>query len=183
LSIDVDGTLANSVKLVLRKLDREEGVRLSMGQVTRYNISKVSGVPKPRIKRMWEESWEDPREVPLISSRIPAVISGLKREFRIKILTGSIVDDQTIKRWLRLNEIHYDSFEKVSDWGMKPDRAGDIHIDDHFSVSEAFARSRKRMILLEQPWNRGRNGVWKGHEYIRVARNWPHIERILSAEA
>ena len=182
ISIDLDGTLANTVKPVLRKIAENEGVKLKMRQIVRYNISKISGVSQTRIAEMWHDVWREPEKVPLVDKRIPSIINSLKQDFKIKILTGSIVDTPNIKKWLEVNNIYYDIFEQLQDWHNKPFSAGEIHIDDHFSVSKAFAQNKKRMILLEQHWNSGRNSVWNESEFIRVAKNWRHVERMLAKE-
>lgn len=185
ISLDVDGTLAHSIAPFIDTLHKDHGMNLQIDEITRYSIEKTTGLPQSVVAGIFLDIWDKPETIPLVSKRIPSTIRRLNEElgFKIRILTGSYAKESKIKEWLSINDIHYDSFVQLKDWREKPHNALDMHIDDHFSVSVLFAENRKRMILLEWPWNKGRNKIWDGNEFITVAKDWTEAEDIFVKHA
>lgn len=80
VSIDIDGTLANSMALFMRMLRKEHGIDMRLDEVKRYNLQKATGIPKTVVREMFSEIWSKPESIPLISKHIPSVVRKVSEE-------------------------------------------------------------------------------------------------------
>ncbi len=179
LGVDIDGTLADSVRSVVNSLNVSLGTEIMISNVKSYYLSEVfSGVSHNEILRRFSDAWIDWRNIPLVDNLIPNIMDVLSERFKICITTASVGNCKNIQAWLETNSIPFDEYIQVNHADEKSEQEVDIFIDDFHRVAEMAVASGKRAILLRQPWNEGFLENNKDRR-IMEAHSWSSIERIL----
>lgn len=179
IGIDVDDTITDSTKAVIRQL-KKYGIGMRKEQRTEFMLHEcdaLRGVVNPWFEsKLFSDAWRDYRSIRLIDQKIPKYIKNLRRRFDgIVIVTSSSAKTSDIKEFLRISDIEYDGFEHVS---MKDKISVPVAamVDDSLFVAN-FCSIVKPVVLLNQPWNR--QNLYHEKDNILSADNWSIVEELV----
>ncbi len=176
ICIDIDGTLAHSIKNWLEILRDERGISRDVEELNNYKIEEILGLQREEVLEIFRKVWNKYDEIEVISNA-PEVISRLRNKYTINIMTGSVAKDNELKAWLEINRIPYDNFLHLQKESEKLEINGDIFVEDNPEIALSFSKKGKKVILIERPWNKGykNNG-------IEFAKDWSEVEKIIEKQ-
>lgn len=140
VTIDLDGTLARS------------GERVS-------DLIRKNHPDSANEIRMYAHVWENPRLIEPFSRGISDVLDRMAESWKLALLTSSSGSRARVCEFLEMHSLRFDrlifsplhgKFDIiVSDPRIK------IHFDDDPNLAFAVARSGRKAIIPDGPWNRG----------------------------
>ncbi|MGC8629071.1 MAG: hypothetical protein ACP5T4_02575 [Candidatus Micrarchaeia archaeon] len=151
IGIDLDDTIANSLKLVVKEL-RKNGSNISMP--SEYDLTEAWNLPKEQIVELFKEAWRNRDMMPLMSPNLPDIIRKFKKlGFEIDIITANhLTEKKTIESWLKERGIAYDKFIRVKDPFDKPGKV-DVLIEDYGEVAAEQAKKGGIALVLGHSYN------------------------------
>ncbi|MGC8710133.1 MAG: 5' nucleotidase, NT5C type [Candidatus Micrarchaeia archaeon] len=181
IGIDLDDTIADTVKPFLDILRNRYGFEMRREDWTRYLFSENPGAIKVDVMELFKEVWNSPDSIPLLDSNIPRIISDIHNKFEIYIVTATLGEDKTVRMWLGEHSIEFDKIIYV----RSPMQKGNIHnisiyIDDYYEAAVNMAKRGKEVIILKQPWNAkfsASDDEFK--DRITFADSWDEIRTLL----
>lgn len=191
IGLDVDGTVADTFRIVARIEAEKHGLRIPRGGISNYFIAQWLGIAQKSTNEAFKQVWERPDAIPLIDQRIPRLVESLRRRYAVHITTtaGDGTRGAQVKRFLDIHGVPYDEFYNVPTSQHKVDLGHiDVYIEDSHHTAQKVAETDRITILLQQRWNMdfietlrrddpNGTGRWNGH--IVPARNWIEIHSLL----
>ncbi|MGB9732861.1 MAG: 5' nucleotidase, NT5C type [Candidatus Micrarchaeia archaeon] len=176
ICIDIDGTLAHSIKNWLEILEKERGISKNVEELNKYKIEEILGLEREEVLEIFRKAWSKYDEIEVIGNA-PEVISRLHSKYTINIMTGSVAKDGELKAWLEINKIPYDNFVHLQKESEKLEINGDIFVEDNPDIALSLSKKGKKVILIERPWNKSykNNG-------IEFAKDWGEVEKIIEKQ-
>ncbi len=146
--VDIDGVIADSVTVTLKKINAEQKTSLQYKDIVEYNpiIGNVSfGVTVDELMSS-PEYIRECRPYPGVASALLTI----HEKYRIGIVTKRPVVGQGVTMvWLERHSIPFDLF--FSDrYGKREDYPGEVLVDDNVKNLQRWPRTA---ILFSQPWN------------------------------
>ncbi|ASI13690.1 5'-nucleotidase [Candidatus Mancarchaeum acidiphilum] len=173
LGIDIDGTLADTVGLVLELYNSEHKFQASKEDLKLYEMAKnLPEIDGGKVKEYFENSWDRWNEIAPVDNAASDVIRKLAELYNIRIITATFGDTGNVKRWLEHNEIVYNDFVHCD--SSEKYKYCDILVDDRVSCINAVAEHGGRGILMEQYWNKA-DPTEEINENVVIAKNWNHV--------
>ncbi len=179
VAIDLDGTLADSLSVLLQLAEKRYGIKLLKRDVKTYGLEGYfPNVSSKDIDELFRKVWSHPEKIMLEDKEIPQIIDNIRSKYKVMILTATRGTDLDAKKWLDANGIKYDEFKHVEHSNMKSSIDVYLYVDDHPDVAMDVAKAGKIAILLRQPWNNDFDlKLYNGN--VIIANNWREIEDIL----
>jgi len=175
IACDLDGVLANTVKLVLRNIEEETAIKKTNDDIKQYDMTLELGLPQDYIMNAFRKAWKEYEKIEPIDPNIPYILNKLHEKSNIYIVTSSIGDDKEIIGWLKMNNIVYDKLIHVKRDIEKLNVKADIFVEDNPYLAVELKNAGKFVIMLEQPWN-----VEFKNNGITFAVNWSELFGILN---
>lgn len=182
LGVDIDGTLANTMDVFLKRVKMDYNITVSKSQITDYDMRKFLPLDNEQIKSTWAKAWENYDEIALEDKDAPEVLNRLKARFEIQVVTATNARHQNLEIWLKEKGIPYDKIWRFDRQVNKIDSGVDIHVDDCFEIVDLFVKGNKKMMLIEQPWNTKHHGSLKDQKLVNIVKGWKDIEGLLNKE-
>lgn len=180
LGIDIDGTLADSISPWLLEAKKRHNIKSTREEIHSYYLETVfTSMSKDEVLDIYKYVWKNPSKILLEDKDIPSILDNLHSIFDIYITTAASGEDDTLRKWLKDNNIQYEKMFHFTSFSQKhalPEV--DIYIDDFWTVAERVAQTGRATILLRQPWNDKFIKINKNPN-ILIAYNWREIEQIL----
>jgi len=175
IACDLDGVLANTVKLVLRNIEEETAIKKTNDDIKQYDMTLELGLPQDYIMNAFRKAWKEYEKIEPIDPNIPYILNKLHEKSNIYIVTSSIGDNKEIIGWLKMNNIVYDKLIHVKRDIEKLNVKADIFVEDNPYLAVELKNAGKFVIMLEQPWN-----VELKNNGITFAVNWSELFGILN---
>jgi len=175
IACDLDGVLADTVKLVLRNIEEKTAIKKTNDDIKQYDMAKELGLPRDYIMYAFRKAWREYEKIELVDPNIPYILNKLHEQAIIYIVTSSIGDDKEIIGWLKMNNIVYDKLVHVKKDNEKLNVEADVFIEDNPYLAIELDKVGKSVIVLQQPWN-----VKLKNNGITFAVNWSELFGILN---
>lgn len=158
IGFDVDGVLANQIAGVLPRIKRRLGFDLSYEDVTDWRLPLGdSDIAKEILSAM-----ADPDYIMNMPVHTDArlVLDKLYPKHIVKVLTARPPEaEQWTESWLDKNALNHDGVASVRE-KEKSLFATDVLIDDYIgNIEEYLSSTNGTAVLVDQPWNRGRDAL------------------------
>ena len=177
IAVDLDGVLAESMKVWCRKANKEFDLSLKMEDLDGWSSWKRFGISKGDFYRILDESWEDWEEVPPTEPRLASKVAKVEEFGDIDVVTGrSKKTEEAARRWVEHQSVRYRQFVRVAGWRDKIVLDYDVYIDDAPDLMPLV--SEKPMtwgILYDRPWNRTVPTMTR----VLRAENWKQVPELL----
>ena len=146
IAVDLDGTLAETQKTVLKELRKEEQSSHSLEDVETYHFEKADFSLETfheTARRVWKN-----KNIPLTNKNIPKHLNQLHENHRIDIVTArGDIPKKDLKKWLGDKNIKFDGFKVDKE---KTHLNYDYLIDD----SPEYIGDDMKVLLHDRPYNR-----------------------------
>ena len=153
IACDLDGVLADTVKLALRNIEEKTGIKKTNDDIKQYDMAKELGLPRDYIMYAFRKAWREYEKIEPVDPNIPYILNKLSEKSEIYIVTSSVGDDEEIICWLKKNNIVYDKLIHVKHANEKLDVEADVFIEDNPHLAVELKNAGKSVIVLKQPWN------------------------------
>ncbi len=152
--VDVDGTIADIHIPFAEKISRDFKTNFSVEDINDFGFGqKIKGLgldPKSCVDivhRLWVDQWES---VPVIDPFAVSVLSSLKQNFRVDIVTAN-ESHEFIRKWLLKNSIPHHNFIFHPN---KHELDYDIFIEDDDRLFKDRLKPSQMLLLKDRPYNR-----------------------------
>ena len=181
LSIDIDGTLADSHSKWLELAREEFGINADRRDLVIYDFWKVLGLKnEEQCLDIFRKVWKNYEDIEPLNANVPEIIEDLGKKYNISINTACVGKASEVKSWLNYNKIDYDLFHFCKNREEKLSVKPYMHIDDSGELAYMFAQGGSRTILISQPWNASMQKKLGVHNRIRIANNWSDVAAVAS---
>jgi len=153
IACDLDGVLADTVKLALRNIEEKTAIKKTNDDIKQYDMAKELGLPRDYIEDAFRKAWREYEKIEPVDPNIPYILNKLHEQAIIYIVTSSIGDDKEIIGWLKMNNIVYDKLIHVKKDNEKLSVEADVFIEDNPHLAVELKNAGKSVIMLKQPWN------------------------------
>lgn len=179
IAIDLDGVLADSIRLWLKIWNKRAGHALAYEELLEWDFWRRLGIRENDFMKLLNEVWRMWKIVPPTEPDIGEKIARLNSLGKIGIVTARPREtEKYVMRWLEMHKISYSEYVWVRSGRMKPKLPYDIFIDDSpLIVNECILR-RKKLLLYDRPWNREINE----NDYVRRVKSLNEAYEILKGE-
>lgn len=155
IAVDLDGVLANPMKLWIRLWHEETGQSITFDELDEWDFWRKLRIDEEEFVEIFNRAWRHWREMPPTEENLAEKVARLKSLGALDILTARPRETENyVIEWLRLHRIPYDRYVWVRNSEAKAQRPYDIYIDDSPVVARAVERAGKKLLLYDQPWNR-----------------------------
>ncbi len=191
ICVDVDDVLAQTVQTLLGLLEERFGRRLSLDQVTTFDLGVSFSLRGAELDAFMAAAHEPDvieRYAP-VEGAAEVLRHWMEAGYRVDLVTGRppSARDSTL-RWLERVRIPYHSVECVDKYGRHPDAELDLEhlcrrdyalvVEDSLEVAARLAR-RATVALLDRPWNRDTAALSEpSRSRIRRVASWDEIRSL-----
>lgn len=175
IAVDLDGVLANSLKVMLDIFYERTGRLLRYEEIDDWYFWRKVNIDEETFFELLDSAWSRWREIPPTEDGIVDKLSRLRTLGRLDIVTARSkrTEDYALK-WLTLHGIPYDNYIRVESGEAKAGLGYDVFIDDSPYLAMQLHNTGKLVLLYDQPWNRNVNA--EGNVVrIRSLENAYHI--------
>lgn len=154
IAFDLDSVLADVMITWIREFNKKYNLNITKRDITVWDIHTILPITEIESHNLfsyvWKHKWE---KIPPTTENIPDILSDLKVENRISIITRREKDTiPYVYEWLKRNGIEYDDLLFIFDDFQKSMYPFQIIIDDNPS-NLIDVKFPKVAILYNQPWN------------------------------
>lgn len=179
LSIDIDGTLADSHARWLELVKDRYGIRAQKKDLIIYDFWEILGLENEEVcLDIFREAWKNYKDIEPLSDDVADVVGKLRHTYDICINTACVGKQEEVKSWLNYNNIEYDLFHFCKTREEKFEVRPALHIDDSGEIAERFALNGNNTILISQPWNKSLHKKLGVYSNITIASKWSEIAAI-----
>ncbi|MCF8884196.1 MAG: hypothetical protein QXE67_02175 [Nitrososphaerota archaeon] len=159
IAIDLDGVLANSMKVWLKIWYEKTGQIIEYQEVNEWFFWRKLGMDSRRFMQILNEAWSRWLEIPPMEESLNLKTRQLKTLGRLDIVTARPrKTERYVYKWLSLHKIVYDKYVWVKRGEDKVKLDYDVFIDDSPTILADLDPARRSLILIyDQPWNRNIN--------------------------
>ncbi len=156
IALDVDGVLADTMRLWLRLWNKRSGQKLGYDELVEWDFWKRLRISGEEFMELMKKAWTMWRELPPTEPNLSKKVSMLKSFGRVDIVTARPreVEKYTL-RWLEAHRIPYDGYIWMRSSGVKATLDYDVFIDDSPLMVDGCAMRARLLLLYDRPWNRG----------------------------
>jgi hypothetical protein len=101
IACDLDGVLADTVKLALRNIEEKTGIKKTNDDIKQYDMAKELDLPRDYIEDAFRKAWREYEKIEPVDPNIPYILNKLSEKSKIYIVTSSVGDDEEIICWLK----------------------------------------------------------------------------------
>jgi len=155
IALDLDGVLADTMKLWLRLWNRRTGQDLSYEELSEWDFWRRLGLGEDEFMEMLNEAWRMWRSLPPTEPNLSEKVSRLRSLGRIDIVTArSRETERYALMWLEAHRVPYDGYIWVRSSRLKPKLDYDVFIDDSPLIVDGLIARGRMLLLYDRPWNR-----------------------------
>ncbi len=183
IAVDLDNTLAASMKAQLRVHSENEGRSLDMSDIKSIDINSEFerlGLNLDITDMVYRRIWKENHVIPPLDSYTVETMGRISSIFSVTILTATIASEDEIKEWCQRNKIFYDHIVKLpgpAKFEFAKESRIYKFIDDSLEMT-VVNDSGKDLILIRQPWNSNVVANQK-NERLRIANDWKEVGSLL----
>ena len=173
LGIDFDGTLADTVPMTLKLLNKRYNKNFDVGDVRKYWFNDLYNLTRDELNGVFAELLVQTAEVSLVDPRIPEILNKYSEDLDIYIVTATVAKKHQILDWVEEKGIHVKDvviFQKKSEF-----KDMQLLIDDSPYNANDVALAGKRVILLKKQYYVYGDEI--NHKNISFADNWSEAEK------
>ncbi|MCX8203350.1 MAG: hypothetical protein N3H32_03425 [Nitrososphaeria archaeon] len=153
IALDLDGVLANTMKVWLEIWNAERFPRLEYESVDEWDFWKRLGITEAEFGAMFSRAWSRWPEIPPAEDRLAEKVRALSELGKVDVVTGRPKEDERhIRSWLELHSVEYRAL--VIGVARKAELGYDVYIDDSPRLAEDLVGRRGVLLLRDQPWNK-----------------------------
>lgn len=179
IAVDVDGVLADSIRLWLKLWNRRTGQNLTYEELVEWNFWQRLRISETEFMKLLNEVWRLWKMIPPTELDISEKVAKLNSLGRIDIVTARPrKTEQYVLKWLEMNKIPYNNYVWIRSGRMKPKLGYDVFIDDSPFIVDECILYRKKLFLYDRPWNRGVDGGY----YVKRIKSLNEAYEILRGE-
>lgn len=176
IALDLDGVLANTMALWIKLWRRRTGQELGFEELVEWDFWRRLGITESEFMRIMNDAWRLWRQLPPTEPGLSEKVSKLRTLGRVDIVTARPEEtEEYVFRWLQHHRIPFDDYVRMENSRAKLRLGYDVYIDDSPIVAEEASARRMRVLLYDQPWNRGVGENF----YVRRVRGLEHAYRLL----
>ena len=155
IALDVDGVLADTMRLWIRLWNREKGQKLSYEDLVEWDFWKKLGISSDEFMRIMNKAWRMWREIPPTEPDLAEKVARIKSFGRLDILTARPRETEKYTlRWLEAHRIPFDEYVWIESSRLKASLDYDAFIDDSPLIVDGCVIRRRLLLLYDRPWNR-----------------------------
>ena len=155
IALDLDGVLADTMRLWLKLWNRRTGQELSYDDLIEWDFWKNLGISEAEFMEVMNEAWRMWKSLPPTEPNLSEKVSKLKTLGRIDIVTARPRETEKYAlKWLEEHGVFYDSYVWVRSSRVKSKLDYDVFIDDSPRIVDGCVMRRKMLLLYDRPWNR-----------------------------
>lgn len=154
ISLDLDGVLADTIRLWLDLYREQTGRRLSKEEVNDWDFWRRLGFTEREFYESFMGVWRHWERIPPTEPDLAGKVAALRRLGVVDIVT--VREPETVKAakaWLNRQGVIYQRLVVVPPPRSKVDYPYDVYIDDSPNVVLEAVRRGRRALLYVQPWN------------------------------
>lgn len=183
ISLDMDGTIGESVKPVLDLFHKSGGIKLRLDDIKNHDLREMhypdGKRPDPElVQGLFRHAYRHGL-VGLVDPNIPTIVNSLRNSHQVRVLSTTVAERNDVLRFLRKHRIGFDDIVFADQDKDKVMNSGSAHVDDDQRLAEAMAGAGKRVLLLRRPWNRS---LQESPPKIRAFASWNDIALALAKE-
>ncbi|QHT59441.1 hypothetical protein GXP70_05275 [Paenibacillus lycopersici] len=177
IGIDLDNTILDATAAHLHFYNLASGRAFTPADVNDFYLYRMYGWNKAEreavVARYGHDIHWNSIPYPLAAENIRELYG----KHRISVITARPLQYKDVSvNWLERYEVPYHEIYFVEDkLGTCTEAEVDVLIDDGPHYAEAFARARRPVILIDQPYNGGIE-----REHIYRARDWQEVRQHLT---
>lgn len=162
VAVDVDGTLADVMPMWVEVYNEEYSRNLDYRSINKWAFFNDLGISTREFFRIFSKAWARWEEIKPTEENIAESMKTLYQLSSLDIVTGRSRDTlRYVKNWLEKHQLSYNRFVAVSAWQHKIYLPYEFYIDDSPDLARLASRSKKMVLLYNQPWNVGiKEGAW-----------------------
>jgi uncharacterized HAD superfamily protein len=175
IGLDFDGTIAETIPLVIDLLNKRYNRNVSILDIKRYWFNDFFDLTHEELSEVFAEILVKNENVELVDPRIPYILNKFRNFADIYLVTASVARVEYLKKWLEDKKIRIDGIENIVN--KTEFIKGDVFIDDSPHNAHDIAASGKKVILLTKHHYVYGNEI--EHKNIIKASSWEEIEKIV----
>ncbi|MCS7126648.1 MAG: hypothetical protein NZ929_07055 [Aigarchaeota archaeon] len=155
IAVDLDGVIANSLKVLLDVWNEETGQNIRFEEIDEWFFWKRLNIDEKTFLKFLNRAWIRWTEIPPTEDKIREKLFKLRSLGRLDIVTARSKETEIYAlNWLAKHEIPYDNYVWVKDTEDKAVLEYDVYIDDSPLLARALKDKEKILLIYDQPWNR-----------------------------
>ena len=177
IALDVDGVLADTMKLWVSLWNKASNQKLSYEDLSEWDFWRGLGISSGEFMRLMNEAWRLWWRIPPTEPNLSEKVSRLRSLGRLDILTARPRETEKYTlRWLEAHKIPYDDYVWIESSRLKANLDYDVFIDDSPLIVDGCIMRRKLLLLYDRPWNRG----VREEAYVRRIKSLDEAYHILA---
>lgn len=170
IAVDLDGTLAETQRTVLKELRKQEEVSDRLEDLESYYFEKAD-FSLETFHETARKIWEN-KDMPLTQEDIPEHLNQIQERHTVEIVTArGDIPQKDLKNWLRNKGIKFDSFQVDKK---------KTHLDYDFLVDDSpkYLGGEMKILLYHRPYNRNAETGSKDKRVKDFSQVRKHVEDI-----
>jgi len=155
ISLDVDGVLADTMRLWIRLWNRRSGRKLEYEDLVEWDFWRRLGISGKEFMELMRMAWRMWRELPPTEPDLADKVARLRALGRVDLVTARPRDvEKYTLLWLEAHGITFDDIVWMRSSRMKARLDYDVFIDDSPLLLEGCALKPGLLLIYDRPWNR-----------------------------
>ncbi|MCX8187819.1 MAG: hypothetical protein N3F65_04330 [Nitrososphaeria archaeon] len=156
IAVDLDGVLADSIRLWIKLWNKRTGQSLTYNEIVEWDFWQKLGLSENEFMRILNEVWRMWKIIPPTEPNIGEKVAKISSLGKIDIVTARPRGtEQYVLKWLEMHKIPYSEYVWVRSGKMKPKLGYEVFIDDSPLIVDKCVFYRRKLLLYDRPWNRG----------------------------
>ena len=177
ISLDVDGVLADTIRLWIRLWSKKSGQRLDYEDVIEWNFWRGLGITSEEFMELMRMAWRMWRDLPPTEPNLSEKVARLRTLGRVDIVTARPRDvEKYTLLWLEAHGISFDDIVWIRSSGMKARLDYDVFIDDSPLLVDGCMLRTRILLLYDRPWNRN---ISCESEFVRRIRSLDEAYQVI----
>ncbi len=167
ISLDVDGVLADTMRLWIRLWNRRSGQKLEYEDLVEWDFWRRLGITGEEFMELMKMAWRMWRMLPPTEPNLSEKVARLRTIGKVDVVTARPRDvEKYTLLWLEVHRIPFDDIIWIRSSGMKARLDYEVFIDDSPLLVDGCTLRTRFLLLYDRPWNR--NIVYEGGLIKRI---------------
>lgn len=173
LGIDLDGTLADSIRVFLRDRKTEAMAVMPMPVALRNAYTGTKVAFQESVCEAFAAIWGNWASVPLVDPKIPQYVASLSERYNVRLVTATSGGKKDVMDWMYRHGIQIKDATFTTFLQDKHQHC-DILVDDMLCPLNNMVRNGKKGILLNRDWSHSMSDELQDRR-IEVFDSWQEI--------